>query len=143
MLYLEAAALEGIVPLDSVKLKSDGTFQLSSRHALYHLSSTALRVDDKVINFSIDSAETVRFNAPYTDFSTAYTVEGSANSVKIKELTLKQMQLQTNVNALIQSMQAHKIGTDVFEDSLATLMKDYKDEVKINYIFAAPNTAKI
>ena len=38
-------------------------------------------------------------------------------------------------------MQAHKIGTDVFEDSLATLMKDYKDEVKINYIFAAPNTA--
>ena len=51
------------------------------------------------------------------------------------------MQLQTNVNALIQSMQAHKIGTDVFEDSLATLMKDYKDEVKINYIFAAPNTA--
>lgn len=54
--------------------------------------------------------------------------------MKIKELTLKQMQLQTNVNALIQSMQAHKIGTDVFEDSLATLMKDYKDEVKINYI---------
>ena len=61
--------------------------------------------------------------------------------MKIKELTLKQMQLQTNVNALIQSMQAHKIGTDVFEDSLAALMKDYKDEVKINYIFAAPNTA--
>ena len=29
----------------------------------------------------------------------------------------------------------------MFEDSLATLMKDYKDEVKINYIFAAPNTA--
>ena len=26
MLYLEASALEGIVPLDSVKLKSDGTF---------------------------------------------------------------------------------------------------------------------
>ena len=40
-------------------------------------------------------------------------------------------------------MQAHKIGTDVFEDSLATLMKDYKDEVKINYIFAAPNTVSM
>ena len=26
MLYLEAAALEGIVPLDSVKLKGDGSF---------------------------------------------------------------------------------------------------------------------
>ena len=142
MLYLEASALEGIVPLDSVKLKSDGTFAFKQACPVSP-EFYRLRVDDKVINFSIDSAETVRFNAPYTDFSTAYTVEGSANSVKIKELTLKQMQLQTNVNALIQSMQAHKIGTDVFEDSLATLMKDYKDEVKINYIFAVLGAAKI
>ena len=59
----------------------------------------------------------------------------------MKELTLKQMQLQTKVNTLLQSMQAHKIGADVFEDSLSTLLKNYKDEVKINYIFAAPNTA--
>lgn len=65
-------------------------------------------------------------------------MEGSANSVKIKELTLKQMQLQTNVNALIQSMQAHQIGADMFEDSLATLMKNYKDEVKISYILQLP-----
>lgn len=30
MLYLEASGLEGIVPLDSVKLKGEGTFSLSS-----------------------------------------------------------------------------------------------------------------
>ncbi len=47
------------------------------------------------------------------------------------------MQLQNNVNALIQSMQARQIGADVFEDSLAALMKNYKDEVKINYIFCS------
>ena len=140
MLYLEASALEGIVPLDSVKLKGNGTFAFKQTRPVSP-EFYRLRVDDKVINFSIDSTETVRLNAPYTDFSTAYTVEGSANSAKIKELTMKQMQLQTNVNALIQSMQAHKMGADVFEDSLATLMKNYKDEVKINYIFAAPNTA--
>ena len=139
-LYLEASALEGIVPLDSVKLKGNGTFAFEQTRPVSP-EFYRLRVDDKVINFSIDSTETVRLNAPYTDFSTAYTVEGSANSAKIKELTMKQMQLQTNVNALIQSMQAHKMGADVFEDSLATLMKNYKDEVKINYIFAAPNTA--
>ena len=51
------------------------------------------------------------------------------------------MKLQDNVNALLQSVQAHKIGADVFEDSLASLLKNYKDEVKISYIFAAPNTA--
>ena len=88
-----------------------------------------------------DRTETVQLKAPYADFSTAYTVEGSANSLKMKELTLKQLQLQTKVNALLQSMQAHAIGADVFEDSLSSLLKNYKDEVKINYIFAAPNTA--
>lgn len=140
MLYLEASALEGIVPMDSVKLKGDGSFSFKQvRPASPEFYR--LRVDDKVINFSIDSTETVQVKAPYTDFATAYAVEGSSNSTKIKELTLKQMQLQTSVNALIQTMQAHKMGADVFEDSLAALLKNYKDEVKINYIFAAPNTA--
>ena len=140
MLYLEASALEGIVPMDSVKLKGGGSFSFKQvRPASPEFYR--LRVDDKVINFSIDSTETVQVKAPYTDFATAYTVEGSSNSTKIKELTLKQMQLQNSVNSLIQTMQAHKIGADVFEDSLAVLLKNYKDEVKINYIFAAPNTA--
>lgn len=137
VLYLEASALEGIVPLDSVRLKGNGTFAFKQTRPASP-EFYRLRVDDKVINFSIDSTETVRVDAPYTDFSTAYSVEGSANSVKIKELTLKQMQLQTNVNALIQSMQAHQIGADMFEDSLATLMKNYKDEVKISYILQLP-----
>lgn len=140
MLYLEASALEGIVPLDSVKLKGDGSFSFKQvRPASPEFYR--LRVEDKVINFSVDSTETVQLKAPFADFSTAYAVEGSPNSAKIKELTLKQIQLQSNVNALIQTMQAHKIGADVFEDSLATLLKNYKDDVKINYIFAAPNTA--
>ncbi len=140
MLYLEASALEGIVPLDSVKLKGDGSFSFKQvRPASPEFYR--LRVKDKVINFSVDSTETVQLKAPFADFSTAYAVEGSPNSAKIKELTLKQIQLQSNVNALIQTMQAHKIGADVFEDSLATLLKNYKDDVKINYIFAAPNTA--
>lgn len=140
MLYLEASALEGIVPLDSVKLKGDGSFAFKQARPMSP-EFYRLRVEDKVINFSIDSTETVSLKAPYTDFATAYSVEGSANSMKIKELTLKQVQLQTSVNTLLQSMQSHKIGTDVFEDSLATLLKSYKDEVKINYIFSAPNTA--
>ena len=140
MLYLEASALEGIVPLDSVKLEGDGSFHFKQVRPVSP-EFYRLRVDDKVINFSVDSTETVLVKAPYTDFATAYTVEGSPNSSKIKDLTLKLMKLQDNVNALLQSVQAHKIGADVFEDSLASLLKNYKDEVKISYIFAAPNTA--
>lgn len=140
MLYLEASALEGIVPLDSVKLKADGSFAFKQPRPVSP-EFYRLRVDNKIINFSVDSTETVQVKAPFADFATAYTVEGSPNSSKIKELTLKQMELQNNVNALLQSMQAHKIGADVFEDSLTALLKNYKDDVKIRYIFAAPNTA--
>lgn len=140
MLYLEASALAGIAPLDSVKLKGDGAFsfkQVRPESPEFY----RLRMEDKVINFSIDSTETVTIEAPFDEFSTAYSVDGSENSERIKELTLKQIKLQKDVNALVKAAQANKLGNDVFEDSLAVLLKNYKDDVKVNYIFAAPNKA--
>lgn len=140
MLYLEASGLEGVAPLDSVKLKGDGSFSFKQARP-ESPEFYRLRVDDKVINFSVDSTEAVSIKAPYVDFATAYSVEGSPNSTKIKELTLKQADLQRNVDALIRATRENKLGTTAFEDSLGVLLKNYKDDVKINYIFAAPNTA--
>lgn len=140
MLYLEASALEGVVPLDSVKLKKDGSFsfkQLRPESPEFY----RLRVGDRVINFSVDSTETVEVKAPYDHFVTDYTITGSPNCTKIKELSIKQLQLQERVSALDKSMQAQRIGMDVFEDSLTSLLKKYKDDVKMHYIFSAPNTA--
>ncbi len=140
MLYLEASGLEGIVPLDSVKLKGEGTFSFKQPRP-ESPEFYRLRIDDKIINFSVDSIETIQIKAPYVDFSSAYVVEGSENSNKIKELTLKQIRLQKEVNDLLVSLRSNRIGHDVFEDSLATLLNNYKEDVKVNYIFAAPNTA--
>lgn len=140
MLYLEASALGGILPLDSVKLKGNGSFSFKQT-CPESPEFYRLRVEDKIINFSVDSTETIRFTAPFAEMSTDYVVEGSDNSSKIKELTLKQMALQNKVDALAKAMQSRQIGVDVFEDSLALLMKNYKDDVKVNYIFSAPNAA--
>ena len=139
-LYLEASGLEGIVPLDSVKLKGEGKFSFKQPRP-ESPEFYRLRVEDKVINFSVDSLETIQINAPYTDFSTAYTVEGSENSSKIKELTLKQIRLQKDADNLLNALRANKLSHNVLEDSLTALVKRYKDDVKMNYIFAAPNTA--
>lgn len=139
MLYLEASGLEGIVPLDSVKLKNDGAFsfkQLRPESPEFY----RLRIGEKVINLSVDSTETLSIKAPYAAFSTAYSVEGSDNCMKIKELTLKQIKLQSDIDALVKGLQSNAIANDVFEDSLSVVMKRYKDDVKINYIFSAPNT---
>lgn len=140
MLYLEASGLEGIVPLDSVKLKGEGTFSFKQPRP-ESPEFYRLRVDDKVINFSVDSIETIQIKAPYVDFSTTYTVEGSENSNKIKELTQKQIRLQKEVDDLLAALRSNRMGHDVFEDSLAILLNNYKENVKVNYIFAAPNTA--
>ena len=140
MLYLEASALEGIVPLDSAKLGSNGSFTFKQPQP-ESPEFYRLRVDDKVINFSVDSTETVSIEAKLADFATGYQVKGSPNSTKIQELTLKQAQLQASVNRLSQEMQSNRLQATQFEDSLAALLKSYKDEVKIGYIFAAPNTA--
>lgn len=140
MLYLEASALAGITPLDSVKLKGHGAFSFKQARP-ESPEFYRLRVEDKVINFSVDSTETITIEAPFDEFSTAYSVDGSENSGKIKELTLKQIKLQEDVNALVKAAQANKLGNDAFEDSLAVLLKNYKDEVKVQYIFAAPNKA--
>ena len=140
MLYLEASALEGIVPMDSVELNEGGSFSFKGARPASP-EFYRLRVEDKVINLSIDSTETVTVNAPYEKFATDYTVTGSPNCEKIKELTLRQALLQNRVDELASSMNAHAIGVDDFQDSLAVLLKAYKDEVKINYIFSAPNTS--
>lgn len=140
MLYLESSALEGIVPLDSVKLKGNGTFSFSQARP-ESPEFYRLRIEDKVINFSVDSIESIQIKAPYTDFSTAYTVEGSENSKKIKELTIKQIQLQKDVDNLLEAVRNNKITHDTFDSNLNCQLTAYKEDVKKNYIFAAPNTA--
>lgn len=139
-LYLEASALEGIVALDSVELKEGGAFDFKAARPASP-EFYRLRVEDKVINLSVDSTETITVRAPYAAFATDYEVEGSDNCRKIKELTLKQAELQARVDRLTEAMQAHAIGVDDFQDSLSRWMQDYKKEVNTRYIYEAPNTA--
>ena len=140
MIYLEASALEGIVPLDSVKLKGDGEFVFSHERPMSP-EFYRLRVDGQVINLSIDSTETVQVTADAAQFATDYQVEGSANCQKIKELTVKQVRLQSESNQLAAEAQAGRLPMGIYQERLAQLLKQYKDDVKINYIFAAPNTS--
>lgn len=139
-LYLEASQIDGIVTLDSVKLKGDGAFEFKQPKP-ESPEFYRLRVDDKIINFSVDSTETVTIAAPYTGFTTEYTVVGSPESEKIKELTLKQIQLQTAMNALFKDAQSTGMGNEMLQAKLAELLDTYKNEVKVKYIYSTPYAA--
>lgn len=140
VLYFEAAALSGIQSLDSVKLDGQGDFCFKGKSP-ESPEFYRLRIENKIINFSADSTETITFQASYPDFATGYNVEGSGSSQRIKELSLMQMQLQTQADALLKLAQGRQIALDLFQDSLNSLVDNYKDEVKTRYIYAAPYDA--
>ena len=135
MLYLEASGLDGIVALDSTKLGSSGSFSFAQKRP-ESPEFYRLRLDNKVINFAVDSTETVSVKAEINDFATAYRIEGSENNLKIKELVLLQADLQKNVDKLGQN---RNIPAGIAQDSLLAMVNNYKNKVKREYIFAAPN----
>lgn len=139
MLVFEASTLQGIVPLDSVKLSDSGAFSFSQPRPeapeFYRL-----RIGQDAINIVVDSTETIQVKATADRFATAYQVNGSEDSEKIRELTLRQIEMQNKVNTLYEDLQAERIPAGIYQDSLANVVNQYKEELKNNYIFAAPNT---
>jgi peroxiredoxin len=137
VLYFENVGLEGINTLDSIKLDDSGNFSFSEA-APGAPEFYRLRIADQIINVSIDSTETVQFKGQYPGMASNYTVSGSDNCEKIKELTLKQMDLQSRAIAIQRNT---TIGIDEANDSIRKLINAYKEEVKHNYIYKEPMKA--
>ena len=137
VLYFENVGLEGINVLDSIKLDNNGNFSFSEA-APGAPEFYRLRIADQIINVSIDSTETVQFKGQYPGMASNYTVSGSDNCEKIKELTLKQMDLQSCAIAIQRNT---AIGVDEANDSIQKLINAYKEEVKHNYIYKEPMKA--
>ena len=139
MLYLEDLSLNGPVKIDSVKLGEDGAFAFDE-NAMDSITPEfyRLRIANQSINLSIDSTETVKVKASYPQMSYKYEVEGSENCSKIKELSIKQMILQNNINAIAKSP---NMGIDSVDVIVARMLDGYKQDIKVNYIFKEPMKA--
>jgi len=139
MLYLENISLNGPVKIDSVKLGEDGTFAFEE-NAMDSITPEfyRLRIANQSINLSIDSTETINVKAAYPQMSYKYEVEGSENCNKIKELSLKQMNLQSNINGIVKNP---NIGVDSADVIVARMLEAYKQDIKTHYIFKEPMKA--
>ena len=134
ILYFENVGIEGINVLDSVKLSDNGDFSFSEA-ANQAPEFYRLRIADQIINVSIDSTETVQIKGEYPGMASNYTVSGSDNCSKIRELALKQMDLQTKAIALQSNTE---LGIVKANDSIMTLINAYKEDVKREYIYKEP-----
>lgn len=136
-LYFENMSLNGPVVVDSVKLSADGTFAFDDK-APTAPEFYRLRIAGQIINIAIDSTETVSVKAEYPGMASQYEVSGSEECSRIKQLTLMQMSLQTQLNAIASNPQ---LGADAVNDSVARVVEAYKTRVKTDYIFKEPMKA--
>lgn len=134
MLYIENMALTGPVAVDSVKLDAEGQFSFSEDRIAQSPEFYRLRIGGTIINLAVDSTETITVKAAYPTMPTDYTVEGSDNCTRIKQLAVMQMQLQNAVDQCVNSV----ISNEQKQQELDRLIGAYKERVRLDYIYKDP-----
>lgn len=137
MLYLESVSADNSSEvLDSVILDADGKFELSA-DAPAAPDFYLLRLADQTLPFAIDSTETLTVRAKGSEMGKVYQLEGSDNSLKIKEINELMQQLMEEAEKVQKS--ATLYPSEIL-DSLDHLRKFYKTRLRDQYIYPAPQT---
>lgn len=134
LLLFENMSLNGPVVVDSVRLGADGSFSFEGE-APTAPEFYRLRIARQIINVAVDSTEHVTVKASYPTMTGSYEVEGSTECLKIRELALKQLNLQAQINAVVQNP---NVSYEKEADSVRTILEVYKYKVKNDYIFKEP-----
>ncbi len=135
VLYFENIGISDIEVVDSIKLDAEGKFSFSGA-PVGAPEFYRLRISDQIINVAVDSTETITIRSKYPQMASEYEVEGSENCQKIKELALLQQDLQQRV---IRVTEDENLTVRQTNDSLQTLVEQYKQDVRVKYIYQAPN----
>ena len=134
ILYFEHNGLTGFTTVDSVKRDAKGAFSFAS-DKVNNPEFYRLRIAGQIINIAIDSTETVKVDAKYPQMATDYSVNGSYENEKIKQLALKQINLQAQCQALYSEQ------PQAADSLVQQLIQAYKYDVSHNYIFKEPMKA--
>ena len=137
-IYLENVGLVSVELIDSAKLNSSGQFTFKKKRPDFP-DFYRLRLNNQWINFAIDSTETVLFIADAGTFATSYSVEGSENSVAIKEITLAQLDANQEIIRSRRAAEAHTISEDERRMILSDVINNYKT-VALKYIYSQPGS---
>lgn len=138
-MYLENVGVSTVQTLDSVKLTAAGKFKFTEKRPAFP-DFYRLRLNNQLINFSIDSTETVSFTADAGTFATSYAVEGSENSKAIKAITLAQLDANLAINKLRKEYDSKMISDTTYQEKVLEAAEAYKDVAR-KYIYSAPMSA--
>lgn len=112
MLYVEHTGLLETNTLDSVKLDEKGDFKFKSDRPAYP-DFYRLRLNNKIIVFSVDSCEDISIETKATNFATEYDIKGSDASQVIQQLRISVMNIQRKANELRSDLSAQEKNTRI------------------------------
>ena len=136
LMYLENVGISNVVTLDSIKLAPGGKFKFTEKRPEYP-DFYRLRLNNQLINFAVDSTETISFVADAGTFATSYSVEGSENSKAIKAITLAQLDANQAISRLRKEYEDKMISDTTYRMKVLAAADAYK-EVARKDIYSAP-----
>ena len=136
LMYLENVGISNVVTLESIKLAPGGKFKFTEKRPEYP-DFYRLRLNNQLINFAVDSTETISFVADAGTFATSYSVEGSENSKAIKVITLAQLDANQAISRLRKEYEDKMISDTTYRMKVLAAADAYK-EVARKYIYSAP-----
>ena len=136
LMYLENVGISNVVTLDSIKLAPGGKFKFTEKRPEYP-DFYRLRLNNQLINFAVDSTESISFVADAGTFATSYSVEGSENSKAIKAITLAQLDANQAISRLRKEYEDKMISDTTYRMKVLAAADAYK-EVARKYIYSAP-----
>ena len=135
-MYLENVGISNVVTLDSIKLAPGGKFKFPEKRPEYP-DFYRLRLNNQLINFAVDSTETISFVADAGTFATSYSVEGSENSKAIKAITLAQLDAHQAISRLRKEYEDKMISDTTYRSKVLAAADAYKEAAR-KYIYSAP-----
>ena len=136
LMYFENVGISNVVTLDSIKLAPGGKFKFTEKRPEYP-DFYRLRLNNQLINFAVDSTETISFVADAGTFATSYSVEGSENSKAIKAITLAQLDANQAISRLRKEYEDKMISDTTYRMKVLAAADAYKEGAR-KYIYSAP-----
>lgn len=126
-LYLENVGVGAITLMDSVKLSSNGEFSFTKARPAYP-DFYRFRLEGQLINFPIDSLETLSFVADADNFATSYSVEGSEKAKEVKHITLLQLDANQSIVKARRSLDSKEITDTTYQRIVKEAADKYRQE---------------
>lgn len=128
-LLLFKRGITGADFVDSVKIGKDGTFKLEAPAPEFP-DLYVLRLGKQMINLAVDSVDMIDVEAKMKDFATGYQLKGSPQSELIRQLYLKELDAERQLQTLKTKLAKKEIADSAYTTGVQNLANAYRGKAE-------------